>query len=142
MGFPSPVEESPASESELSKEDEQKLVLLCEMGFEAQSAKEALAATKGSVERAADRLFNAANESSFEFVNVPHPEPDSAEEPVMAEEDAVADEPVASPVFEHEELLSNLLEMGFEDAAGRDALMQTNGAFKEAVKLLVKNERD
>jgi len=124
----------------VSKDDEEKIMLLCEMGFDAHSAKEALIATKGSVERAADRLFSefvSVDESPFEFVSVP-----SESEEISATEEQAAAAAFPNPPFEYEELLANLSEMGFDEAAGRDALLQTNGAFKEAVKLLVKNERD
>jgi len=96
--------------------------LLLSMGFSAEQVQGALQATKGSLERAADWLF----------VNRP---------PV--EEEEQQEEQEEQDVFpaEWEPMVVELQEMGFEEAAAREALQGAQGEFKPAIKALVERER-
>merc|ERR1719386_591688 len=107
--------------------------LLMSMGFGFEEATEALTATKGSLERAADKLL----EAKADKVEL-HDAPD---EEFVEVSGAAAEEKVEFPE-EWVELLANLQEMGFEEKQAHAALVDSNGEFKEAVKQLVKGERD
>jgi len=89
------------------------------MGFSEDQVKGALEATKGSLERAADWLF------------VNRPVQDVEELPSV-------------PVFKEEwaEVAADLVEMGFEEERAKHVLVQTDGDFKAAIKLMVDQERN
>ena len=87
-------------------------MLLVSMGFAPEEVQGALEATKGSLERAADWLF----------------------------EHRQAQQPPAFPV-EWESRLEDLCDMGFEQGDAQDALLAVDGELKAAVKHLVAAER-
>merc|ERR1719161_223991 len=100
-------------------EANERAALLISMGFSEDQVKGALEATKGSLERAADWLF------------VNRPVEDVEELPSV-------------PVFKEEwaEVAADLVEMGFEEERAKHVLVQTDGDFKAAIKLMVDQERN
>jgi len=100
-------------------EANERAALLISMGFSEDQVKGALEATKGSLERAADWLF------------VNRPVQDVEELPSV-------------PVFKEEwaEVAADLVEMGFEEERAKHVLVQTDGDFKAAIKLMVDQERN
>lgn len=104
-------------------EANERAALLISMGFSEEEVEGALAATQGSLERAADWLFVARAEAKE-----PEAAPEAAPKPVFPEEWA--------------QLLADLEEMGFETQSSKDALVETNGDVKEAVKALIRAERE
>jgi len=107
--------------------------VLMNMGFGFEEATEALTATKGSLERAADKLLEAKVDK-LELHDAP-------DEEFVQFSGSTAEEKVEF-LEEWVELLGNLQEMGFEEKQARAALVDSNGEFKEAVKRLVNGERD
>jgi len=107
--------------------------VLMNMGFGFEEATEALTATKGSLERAADKLLEAKVDK-LELHDAP-------DEEFVQFSGSTAEEKVEF-LEEWVELLGNLQEMGFEEKQARAALVDSNGEFKEAVKRLVNGERE
>jgi len=108
-----------ADEAAEEAEANERAALLISMGFSQDQVKGALEATKGSLERAADWLF------------VNHPVEQAEELPPV-------------PVFKEEwaEVAADLVEMGFEEERAKQVLVQTEGDFKAAIKLMVDQERN
>merc|ERR1712146_477634 len=105
---------SQVEQNEQDTEADSRAALLISMGFSVDEVAGALAATWGSLERAADWLFVARAEAKAKE--------EAAEEEFPAEWDAI---------------VLDLKEMGFEETPAKNALKQVNGEMKEAVKALV-----
>jgi len=124
----------------------ERATMLMSMGFTEVEATQALDATQGSLERAADWLFVTRHETvpgeaggvcgeaeaATEFPAVPEP---------VEEVPAVA--VVQVNVFQQEwvPVLEDLSEMGFDQGLARDALVQSEGDMKLAIRTLVAGER-
>merc|ERR1712138_323518 len=111
------MEEAEEAEAAVQEaETAEKVALLISMGFSDEEVAGALEATKGSLERAADWLFQ-----------------NRVMEPVVVE-----------PAFPEEwvETLEDLVEMGFEETMATEVLQEVDGDFKQAVKLMVQSERN
>merc|ERR1719158_1374570 len=111
------MEEAEEAEAAVQEaETAEKVALLISMGFSDEEVAGALEATKGSLERAADWLFQ-----------------NRVKEPVVVE-----------PAFPEEwvETLEDLVEMGFEETMATEVLQEVDGDFKQAVKLMVQSERN
>lgn len=116
-----PVEDVDPEQVAQQAEADERTAMLMAMGFSEEDVTRALAATQGSLERAADWLFVSRSEAEPEvFPEVPEPE-------VFPEE--------------WQEVLDDLQEMGFLEDAAKQALKDFHGDLKEAVKALVKGER-
>jgi len=113
------VDDEAAAAEQVAQDAEanERAAMLISMGFSEQEVEGALAATQGSLERAADWLFVARSE---------------AQEAAPAESQF--------PV-EWEALLADLEEMGFETQSSKEALFKTKGDVKEAVRTLISAER-
>lgn len=104
--------------------------MLVGMGFGGDAAAEALRQAGGNVERALDALLVTAEETS------------EADARSTAEAEAAAVEATKVELEAWQPKLDALCEMGFEDTeAGLVALRAADGAVKEAVKILVAEER-
>ena len=105
----------------------EKAATLMAMGFTAEEVARALEATQGSIERAADWLF----ENCHDFVEV-----------MVEQAPPVPKLPEAIFLLEWETIAADLKDMGFDGAAAREILIKVNGNFKEAVRALVSAERN
>jgi len=106
------------AEATAAKENEQHLVeCLVSMGFSAEQAGRAIVKAQGNVEEAITILIEG-----------------DAEEPEQMPPAPQWDE-------EWEVLVTELVEMGFEEHLARAALTESEGAIKDAVKELVMRER-
>merc|ERR1719399_796486 len=116
---PASVVDEAAAAEQVAQDAEanERAALLIAMGFSEQQVEGALAATQGSLERAADWLF--VNRSEVQEVMPAEPQ---------------------FPV-EWEALLADLEEMGFETQSSKEALFETKGDVKEAVRTLISAER-
>jgi len=125
LEVPQQAAEDVAQEAEMvarAAEREERANLLVAMGFSETEVEGALSATQGSLERAADWLFVARKE---------------AEE---AEAEALAAAKAAFPV-EWAAVLSDVIDMGFNEEAAKEAIKAADGNLKAAVKTLVSEER-
>lgn len=130
-----------AAAVEEDPDEVERVTLLLSMGFDEAQAKAALSATKGSVERAADWLFENS-------ATVPEEDQEALYEDNIAAGASAGELPpvpaeVPPPVFDEAwvPLATDLEDMGFEAAQCREALVQTKGDFKGAVRLLVASDR-
>lgn len=103
----------------------EKVTLLLSMGFSSEEVACALDATKGSLERAADYIFQHRTLR--------------AEEEASLEDETLLDDVIPE---EWSETLEDLLEMGFDEVVARGALLNADGDFKQVVKRLVAEERN
>jgi len=106
-----PIQEAPPT-----NEVDDRVSMLIEMGFTDEDVALALKKTQGSLERAADWLFVTRQEAQEEASGEPFPE-------------------------EWEDMLGELCEMGFQEAAAMEALKESEGNLKQAVRSLVTAER-
>jgi len=123
---------------------------LVAMGFGEDAARSAIAATEGNVEEAANILLLAGGSANAPAPAL-EPEPEfPARVEVVASDTFPVDEiaPAAAPADpaswkeEWDDLLEELVEMGFEDnGLNRELLQEANGNVKDAVKELVTRER-
>jgi len=100
----------------------ERAALLISVGFSEIEVAGALHATQGSLERAADWLFEARQKAV---------DAEAAKDP---EEAAFPEDWVG--------ILADCVEMGFPEASAKKALTETDGKLKNAVKILVQGERN
>lgn len=122
-----PVEEVAPEQVAQQAEADERTAMLMAMGFSEEDVASALAATQGSLERAADWLFVSRSEAEPEVF------PEVPEVPEVPQPEVFPEE--------WQEVLDDLQEMGFLEDAAKQALKEFNGDLKEAVKALVKGER-
>merc|ERR1712196_25036 len=152
-------------------EENERMATLLSMGFDEEQVRAALDASHGSLERAADWLFvtmntpddTEASQDAFPQVPVENAPAEPADAPAVApvtpaehaaalglgedlSESMMADIAAtleAQPSFDEAwtPLVGDLQDMGFSEGNARQSLIESKGDFKEAVRLLVREER-